>query len=254
MTTQATWSSVLLDPELPVPSGIVTWNGSDPRKRFAVYRNNVVVSLVDALADTFAVTQALVGEAFFRAMAREFVRAFPPHSPVLAFYGCNFPAFIADFPAAVATLAYLPDVARLEMAYVEAFHAADAAPIAQEALQAALNDPESLPQLRLALHPSLAAIRSSFAIVSLWAAHQGLADISTINPAVPENAWVLRTGLVVQVLRMPVGDCRFVQSLQAGLSLGEAVAQALADDAAFDLTQCLTVLLRERAITEPVCA
>ena len=29
---------------------------------FAVHRNNVIVSLVDALADTFAVTQELVGE------------------------------------------------------------------------------------------------------------------------------------------------------------------------------------------------
>ncbi len=253
MTTQATWSSALLDPELPLPSGIVTWNGSDPHKRFAVYRNNVIVSLVDALAGTFAVTQALVGEIFFRAMAREFVRAFPPHSPVLAFYGRNFPAFIADFPA-TATLPYLPDVARLEMAYVETFHAADATPVAPKALQMALNDPESLPQLRLALHPSLATIRSSFAIVSLWAAHQGLADITTINPAMPENAWVLRTGLAVHVLRMPAGDCRFVQSLQAGLPLGEAAAQALADDAAFDLTQCLAVLLREHAITKPICS
>ncbi|MEO7464620.1 MAG: DNA-binding domain-containing protein [Nitrosospira sp.] len=198
MTTEATWSSALLDPELPLPSGIVTWNGSDPHKRFAVYRNNVIVSLVDALAGTFAVTQALVGDIFFRAMAREFVRAFLPHSPVLAFYGRNFPAFIAGFPAA-ATLPYLPDVARLEMAYVEAFHAADATPVAPKALQRVLNDPESLPQLRLALHPSLATICSSFAIVSLWAAHQGLADITTINPAMPENAWVLRAGLAVQV-------------------------------------------------------
>lgn len=54
-----------LNPELPCPGGLTSWNGSDPELRFAVCRNNVMVSLIDALADTFPVVQALVGEEFF---------------------------------------------------------------------------------------------------------------------------------------------------------------------------------------------
>ena len=51
MNNQAAFAQALLDPDLPCPSGLCTWNGSDPARRFAVYRNNVVVSLIDALAD-----------------------------------------------------------------------------------------------------------------------------------------------------------------------------------------------------------
>ena len=106
MSAQTAFAAALLDPELPPPDGLVAWNGSDPARRFAVYRNNVVVSLVDALADTFAVTQELVGEAFFRAMARVFALADPPKSRLMAFYGESFPNFIAGFPPVLAFLTW----------------------------------------------------------------------------------------------------------------------------------------------------
>ena len=77
------WAQALLDPEADCPPGLTTWNSSDPATRFAVYRNNVVCSLVDGLAAAFPVVQALVGEDFFRAMAAVFVRRAPPRSPVL---------------------------------------------------------------------------------------------------------------------------------------------------------------------------
>ena len=113
MSHQQAIAAALLDPAHPCPPGLTAWNGSDPARRFAVYRNNVIVSLIDALADTFAVTQELVGEAFFRAMAREFAYANPPTSPLLAFYGDTLPDYIEHFPPA-ASVPYLADVARLD--------------------------------------------------------------------------------------------------------------------------------------------
>jgi hypothetical protein len=140
MSIHASFSDALLDPAAPCPPGLSSWNGSDPAQRFAIYRNNVVVGLVDALADTYPVTQELVGEAFFRAMVREFVRAAPPRSPVLALYGQGFAEFIESFPPA-AGLPYLAEVARLEMLRVRAWHAADAVPVTHKALATALADP-----------------------------------------------------------------------------------------------------------------
>ena len=69
---QSAFADALLDPARPCPPGLRTWNGSDPARRLAVYRNNVVSSLIDALADTFPVVQRLVGTEFFRAMAGVF--------------------------------------------------------------------------------------------------------------------------------------------------------------------------------------
>jgi len=238
----------LLDPELPCPAGLVAWNGSNPARRFQVYRNNVLVALVDALASNFAVTHALVGEAFFRAMAAVFARAQPPRSPVLACYGAAFPGFIASFPPA-AGLPYLADVARLEYLRVQACHAADVAPVGQGALAAQLADEGGLPALGFGLQPSLAVLPSRFAVVSLWAAHQGSGSLAAVVPDLAETALVLRTGLEVEVIQIPPASGVFIGALQSGRPLGPAAEEATAFGVGFDLAATLGLLLQKSAIT-----
>lgn len=248
MNGQQQFFRALLDPGQPPPAGLSTWNDSDPAVRFAVYRNNVLVSLIDALSDTYPVTQQLVGDAFFRAMARLFVSAEPPRSPVLAFYGESFPDFIERFPPA-SSVPYLADVARLEMLRVRAYHAADADALPADAIAQALDDPDSLPELRLGFHPSLGLLRSPYAVVSLWAAHQGGADISTVDPLVAESALVIRPALDVAVMRLVPRASDFVAHLLHGESLGSSVEKASDGDADLDLTDILGLLIREQAIT-----
>lgn len=243
-----TFAAALLAPELDCPPGLHAWNGSDPARRFAVYRNNVLASLTNALEETFPVVRQLVGEAFFTGMACLHVQATPPRSALLAFYGEDFPAFIASFPPA-AGLPYLADVARLELARVHAYHAADLPPLDNASLAAALADPECLPGMQLCLHPSIAVIRSDYAIASLWAAHQGLLELSDVDPGQPECARVLRNGLDVEISRIGTGAAAFIQALNAGSPLGASVGAALAIDAAFDLGTTLGQLLAAGAIT-----
>ncbi|MBI2277613.1 MAG: putative DNA-binding domain-containing protein [Dechloromonas sp.] len=248
MNPQSHFAAALLDPDQPCPAGLTAWNGSDPAHRFRVYRNNVMVSLIDALADTYAVTQELVGEEFFRAMARRYAAAHPPQSPLLAFYGSDFPAFITSFPPA-AGLPYLADVARLEQLRVAAYHAADVAPVDNAEISAALADEPSLPGLGLGLHPSVAVLASPFAVVSLWAAHQGVLELSTVVPEVAETALVLRHGLEVEVIPVSRAAGVFLAALGSGAALGAAVGQATALAADFDLVGMLGLLLQKSAIT-----
>lgn len=243
------FAAALLDPAQPVPAGLKSWNGSDPAQRFAVYRNNVTVSLIDALADTFPVVQALVGSDFFRAMAREFARAAPPASPVLAWYGDEFPAFVAVFPPA-AGVPYLADVARLEYARVLAFHAADESPVAAGAVAALLAEPAMLPDMTVRFVPACRLLRADWAIASLWAAHQAddaAIALSGIDPATPENALICRSGLAVEIRALTDGDAAFVAALMNGASLGEAIALA-AGEPGFELAGALGLLLAAEAI------
>jgi hypothetical protein len=251
MSGQAAFAEALLADNAICPPGLVTWNGSDPQKRFAVYRNNVIVGLVDALADSFPVTQALVGADFFRAMAREFVRRSPPRSPVLALYGGGFAEFIEGF-APAAALPYLSDTARLELLRVQAWHAADADAITQEEVAAVLADPDGLPAARFVLHPSLSLLASAHAIVSLWAAHQAesvTTALAAVDPAQAETALLCRKGLEVEIFRIDGGTAAFIGPLQQGLSFSAAVAQALQADNDFDPVATLALLLRAAAIT-----
>lgn len=247
----ASFAGALLDPHRPVPAGLHAWNGSDPGARLAVYRNNVVSSLVDALADTFSVVQQLVGPDFFRAMAAVFARQSPPRLRVLAHYGQAFPSFIAAFEPAQG-LPYLADVARLEVARVAAYHATDADPVSDEMVSLALSSGDRTGELQLVLHPSVAALESPHAVVTLWAAHQtegSTGDIAPVDVDVPESALILRSGLDVLVLPAPAGAVAFVQALRSAHNLGEAAARALAGAPSFDLTAALSQLLAHGALT-----
>lgn len=245
---QADFAAALLDPALACPQGLRAWNGSDPTARLAVHRNNVVSSLIDALAETFPVVQELVGEEFFRAMAAVFVRSTLPRSPVLARHGQEFAGFIERFKPA-GSVPYLADMARLEMARVRAYHAADAAALAPETVSLALASGDRIGELRLVCHPSVAVVSSPYAVVSLWAAHQDGSDLGAIDLDQPEDAIVLRAGLDVLALRLPPGGAEFVNSLLRGRSLGDASGAATVAALAFNLATILALLLTHAALT-----
>lgn len=218
------FAAALLDPQAPV-SGLQTWNNSDPVQRFNVYRNNVVVSLIEALRVTFPVVEHLVGQDFFTAMAREHARCTPPRSPIMAQYGAGFPEFIARYGPA-ADVPYLADVARLEAARVAAYHAADAASLGPEDF--ARIPGEAISDLRLSLHPSLQIVCSPFAIVSLWAAHQGVLDIGDVDPDQPEDALILRPHDDVLVMTLLPGAADTLRQLSGGVALGDALLASTA--------------------------
>jgi len=248
MSTQQAFAAALLDPDSPGPAGLKTWNGSDPASRFAAHRNNVIHSLIDALAATYPVVQELVGDEFFRAMARIYVQSAPPRSPILARYGEDFAAFLEGFEPA-GGLPYLADVARLEALRVQAYHAADRPALAAQELAAALATPECLSELVIQLQPALGVLSSPFAVVSLWAAHQGELALETVDPQRPEHTLVLRNTLEVEVMRLQAAGARFIQCLQQGVPLGHAAARAQSADPDFDLSAHLALLIRTGVIT-----
>ena len=141
----------LLDPDRATPEVVAGPGGKAATKRYNVYRNNVTVSLIDALAAVFPATLRITGEEFFRAMARFHVRATPPTSPLLFEYGRDFPNFIERYKHAE-SMPWLADVARIERAWLDAFHAADEDPLPPQAL--ASIPPEQLAATILKPHPA----------------------------------------------------------------------------------------------------
>ena len=240
------FARALLDPTLACPVGVRVYDGSDPTTRFAVYRNNVVASLVGALGEGFPVVRELVDEAFFAVMARAFAMHDPPRSPVLADWGDSFADFVERFEPA-AGVPYLADVARLERARVLAYHAADAPTIGADALARRFAETATIADARVRLHPSVHVVVSRFAIVSLWAAHHGHGEVARIDPCAREAALVLREGDDASVIRLPHDAAVFVHRLAQGDTLlraaGEAEAAAASIGEPFDLARNLGVLV-----------
>ncbi|WDR06947.1 DNA-binding domain-containing protein [Devosia rhodophyticola] len=223
----------LLNPERAVPSIVAGPDGKAAARRYAVYRNNVTVSLIDALAATFPATMRITGVDFFRAMARDHVRATPPNSPLMFEYGYDFAGFIEQYEHA-RLMPWLADVARLERAWLDAYHAADAKPLMGASL--ALIPPDQLTDAILAPHPATRVVRSRYSVVAIFAANRGDAPISQIDASAPEDALVTRPGLEVMVRRLPPGGADFVLHLSAGEPLGAAAAAVLAEYPTFDLS------------------
>lgn len=226
------------------PAGLRAWNGSDPARRFAVHRNNVAVALTQALADTFPVVKQLVGEDFFAAMAGLYWREQPPQSPVLARWGEGFPQWLAAF-APARSLPYLPDVARLELARVAAWQAADATPLGENEWRRRMADATTLTQSRPALHPSCRVLRSPFDVHALWAAHQQEGEWPAIHIDRPCAVLVLRDPAdEVLVVRLDEPSAAFIEALGAGTPF----AQALSGAPGVALVATLALLLRHGAI------
>ncbi|MGD9543472.1 MAG: DUF2063 domain-containing protein [Methylocystis sp.] len=234
----------LLDPESPPPDDLEGRDGVSPARRFAVYRNNICVGLVDALAERFPVCRQLVGDEFFRAMARHYVRRFLPCSPILFEYGDEFATFVSTFEPA-RQLPYLGDVARLEYAVGQSFHAADAAPLPMEKLRAL--QPERLARATATLHPSAYVLASRYPIISIWKAHLSDDERNPLNLDDGEEALVVRPALEIRVTILPAGGSAFVSALQEGKTFGAAMAVATGIAADFDLTGCLRELIVSEA-------
>jgi Putative DNA-binding domain len=222
----------LTDPEYETPAGIVGPNGKSAVKRYNVYRNNVTVSLIDALAAVFPATQRITGVKFFRAMARFYVRATPPRSPLLFEYGHEFPDFIERYEYA-RTMPYLADTARIERAWLDAYHAADELPLAAQSL--ALTPTESIADVVFVAHPATRIVRSQFPALSIFVANRGGGPVGRIETFIPEDTLVTRPDQQVTVRSLPPGGAEFLTQLLMGQPLGDAAARALETSPDFDL-------------------
>src|SRR5271157_2625104 len=164
-STVAAFAAALCDPAEQPPAAIRGRRDAPDARRFAVYRNNVAVGLIGALEARYPVARRIFGPEAFRAMARAFAEAHKPRSPVLIAYGAAFPDFI-EAQGPNPDLRRLADVARLENAWVEAYHAEDA-PAAGLADLAVLSA-EALPNARVALHPAARLLSLATPAASIW--------------------------------------------------------------------------------------
>ncbi|WP_019955032.1 HvfC/BufC N-terminal domain-containing protein [Yoonia vestfoldensis] len=218
------------------PAGLTAPAMDEVAQRFSVYRNNVQHSLTRALASRFPVIEQLVGATFFTAMARVHIAQDPPTSPVLLNWGAGFPAFLDGF-APVGHLPFMGDVARLEYARGLAYHAADAAPVAPDALAVA-----DLETLRLGLHPSVQLFKSPHPALQIWQSHQTGAARHMLT-AGPDHALIGRApDFSIIVAPLDQGTFAVLAALAAGATLESAAKHN-------DPTAALTLLLRHGLIT-----
>jgi hypothetical protein len=136
------------------------------------------------------------------------------------------------------------DVARLENAWVEAYHAEDAS-VATVAELAILN-PDSLPGARLIFHPAARVLRFATPAASAWASAQNSDHPIALKEAPGEDALITRPDCDVRVRVLPPLAYDFALELREGATLLEAVAAM--NDPAFDFGTHLVGLVESGAV------
>lgn len=139
-----------------------------------IYRRNYRENRLHALADTYEHALALVGRDYFRQLARRYVDLYPGESGDLNDYGEYFAEFLEQLlPAAPGgdNLAWLPDIARLDWARLQALRAPEEELSGLPALL--LWPAEQQGEVRMRLHSSCTLINSGFPLYSLWLLARG---------------------------------------------------------------------------------
>jgi hypothetical protein len=239
-------AAAIADPALGTPASVSGPRGKAADKRFNVYRNNVVHGLTQAMGSVFPAVKALCGEARFNDVARLHLEASPPRSRLVFELGHGFADFLDAFPPARAQMPWLSDLARLERAWLDAWHAADAAPLDASALAAIA--PEQLGDIRFAPHPAAKVVVSRFAIHSMFEAGRGGGTFSG-GPLEPQSCLVTRPHLSVEVRHLKQAGAAFFSAILGEKTLGEAAAEGFAVDVSFDFAAHLAVLLQSGATT-----
>ncbi len=232
---QSDFRHAILDPNLAVPAGLTDGAGRPAGRRFGIYRNNVVASLCDALADGFPALHALMGADDFRGLALAYVRAAPPGSPLMMQFGTSLPDLLDGAPQ-IADRPWLADVARVDLAMRQSYHAADRDPLDIAALSAIAAD--RLGAARFTLSPALRLVRSDWPIFDIWTAAHSAIQTGGQQAAQPGNSMhdpargaiagssqdvlVTRPGFDPVPHPLGPGAASFVTALAAGKTLGQA--------------------------------
>lgn len=232
------------DPLLPL---IQAERGSKER-RLGVYHANTLNSLIDVLESAYPVTKRIVGERFFKALAKSYIEIHPPQQPTLFRYGGTLGDFLDGF-APAKDLPYLADTARLEWIRIEAYFAEDREPIDPQ--QLAEVSPEQIGDVRFTPHPAFQCIQSKHPIFQIWAINQpDHQEVPEVDFSVPEAGFVSRQDLMVFQRVETQGTFAWLNALVQGRSLGAATEEATGQDPNFDLQNALRQHLADGTFTD----
>jgi hypothetical protein len=224
---QAQLQAYLLNPDAqPNPALQASLLGSaalSAEQGLAIYHNAYWARLLEALRGDYKAVHGWLGDEQFDRLGRAYLDAHPSRHYSLRWLGAEFAAFIEAHlvPEQAAALA---ELARLEWAFTLAFDAPDGQPLRFEQVVALA--PQALPELRVALLPSVQWLVQRHNSLALWRALKNADEFPGSQAlAVEETCLVWRDGLVTRYRSLAPDEARALDVLaRQGLSFAELCA------------------------------
>jgi hypothetical protein len=154
------------EPDAGLVSTVLPTASLEPGARIGIYQDMYVWRLVSVLREDYPKThEALGGD--FDALARRYLAMHPSEHPSVRHLGRHLPAFLAGDELA-GSRPWLGDLARLELARVNAFDAPDA--VAMRATDLCAIEPQEWGDLRFDPIAALEILRCDWPAHEVWAA------------------------------------------------------------------------------------
>lgn len=217
------------------------------QRRFKVYRTSVLETYRQALASIFPVTSRLVGEKFFSQAATLFAHKNESTSGDLNQYGDSFPAFLEAYQPAQ-DLVYLPDVARLEWRWHEAFHASNSQ--ALDLGKLATVRPADYGRIIFDLQAGYRSLRTPYPVDRIWQVNQPEHADPELVHLDGEPRWLLiyRFDFEVRIANVSRGLHALTEALAHRLTLSDATQSALDAEADLSIGSAVQWLVGEQII------
>jgi hypothetical protein len=209
----------LFGAQSPIASAIADAPPLSVAQRLSIYQNAYRVRLIDALAESYPVLHAVLGDDDFAALAEQFIAAIPSVHRSLRWYGAELAEFLAvNLPWSEQPI--FAELALLEWTLGEVFDSTDAESVPRSALAAV--EPQAWSGLRFAFHPSLRRLHLQWNTVPVWRAMSR--GESPPDPECAENAmpWLLWRQNLQNYFRSMAGDeAAALEAALAGATFGE---------------------------------
>jgi len=155
----------------PAPGRIETLVRGDQRlsaiERVNIYADAYFYRLLDCLYEEFPATFAVVGSDNFAALVRDYLLACPPTEPSIFYAGRYLDSFLRNHPLAK-RWPFISELARLERAILDVFHAADTSTLSDEAMRAIPS--EQWPAIKFETHPAVEILRNEWRVADVLCA------------------------------------------------------------------------------------
>lgn len=214
-----------------------------------VYRNGYLKTCAEALAGNYPVVKALVGDDYFRDLARGYVDRHPPTRGTLVGYGEHFPDFVRQLEDEHG-LEYLADAAAIDAAWLESYFAEEGAPLAPADIERMGAEGDDVTAVRVHLTPHVQLVQIENSIVDTWTV---LRDQGELTEAVAlskraHSAMLWRLGGQIHIKALDDAESVFIKTMANVTTLGDGAARAFEIYESFDLAGTFAALLQNNIL------
>lgn len=231
---QHTFQDKVLKPDQPTSISWVSASGrAAPETQLSIYSYAYRARLKEVLANDYHAILMAIGDDHFNQLADNYIEAHPSHYFSLRDFGSHLPNFISgliqqheDQEIPWKEIPWLYELALFEWNLGQAFDAADISLFREQDMISI--SPESWPELRFTLHPSVLRLNFEWNIVEMWQAltDDNPTEVTAIHEA--SSPWLIwREQLITRFRSMQTEEQIAFDKLKEGGNFNE-ICEALA--------------------------